>query len=466
MKLVKLDLLILLISLFIFSGCENPDGIGLNDTDYQNGIQVDTFTVQSQLVADLPVRTDNRFSNNGNVAANNTKLLGYMNDAIFGKSYAELNTQFVKPDSAAFAFPAEAVLDSAVLVLAYQDTSKLANTFYGSATSKFRFIVEELGDPMRVDTSYYSNQYFNPKNATPIGTALITPNLNKIKVMDFINDKPDTLKTAEAQIRVPIDKNYAIQKFVNAPSSIYESTANFNSYFKGIKLRIDPNGTTGLGGIFKLNVQTTDKSVINFYYHNATDTTFHTLRLSGGVAQSNYFKHDYAGTIIETLLGGGTNTQQTVYVQSMAGVKTKVKFPYIKLINKDSKRAINKAELIVTVDPGSDGTFTGPARILLNQGQNKSGSFIQIADNNISDTRYRPAGAEYSGYYNSSKKNYSILVTKYVQDILDGKANDDNLFLTFDNPAISGERAVFGGPKGLSYSMKLRIIYSDVKQTN
>ncbi|POY36899.1 hypothetical protein C3K47_07485 [Solitalea longa] len=466
MKLVKLDLLILLISLFIFSGCENPDGIGLSDTDYQNGVQTDTFTVQTLLVADQPVRTDNHFSYNGTSLANNTKLLGYMNDDIFGKSYAEINTQLLKPDSAAFAFPAGTVLDSAVLVLAYQDTSKMANTFYGASTSKFRFLVEELGDPMRVDTSYFSDQYFNPKSSTAIGTALITPNLSKIKIFDFIKDKPDTLKTVEAQIRIPIDKEYAILKFVNAPATIYKNVANFNSYIKGIKLRINPNETTGLGGIFKLDVQTYDKSVINFYYHTPTDTTFHTLRLSGTVAQSNYFNHDYAGTVIETLLGGGANTQQTVYAQSMAGVKTKVRFPYVKSIIKDSKKAINKAELVVSIDQGTDGTFASPLRILLNQGQKKSGAFIQIPDNNPSDNRYSTTGAAYSGYYNSSKKNYSILVTKYIQDILDGKANDDELFLTFDNPAISSERGAFGGPKGVNYSMKLRIIFSDVKQTN
>ncbi|UKJ07567.1 DUF4270 family protein [Solitalea lacus] len=465
MKLIKLDLLILLISLFIFSGCENPDGIGLDNTDYQNGKQIDTFTVQTQLVADPKVRTDNKFTYNGLSTPNLfNKLLGYMNDDVFGKSYAEINSQLVRPDTSVFKFPAESTLDSAVLTLAYKDTSALANTFYGSATSKLKVVVEELSDPLRVDTSYYSDHFFNVKNIF-VGGGFFTPNpKTKVKIMDFIKGKPDTLKAVAGHIRIPIDKNYAITKFIEAPNGVYDNAAKFNEYMKGLKIRIDAGQTTGSGGAVYLNVSNSELSALSLYYHKVGgDTTVRSLKLSGSVAQTNYFKHDYAGSIIETLLSGGTNNQQFAYVQAMAGVKTKVKFPYIKQLVKDNKKAINKAELVITIDPGTTGTFTTPARIILNKGLDNAGSYIQIADLSVADHRMSPPAAGLSGLYNTSKKTYAVLVTKYIQDILDGKETDDNLFLTFDNPAASAERAVLGGPKGPSYSMKLRIIYSDNK---
>lgn len=460
MKFLKLDLLILLISLFIFSGCENPDGIGLNGSEYENGTQADGFVVTSQLVTDARIRTDNRFTYNGSTSnVNLMKILGYMNDPEFGKTEAEINTQLIKPDTSYFKFPTGAVLDSAVLVLSYQDTSDIKNTYYGNASTKFRAVVEEIGDPLRVDTTYYSDRYFN--TVATMGSGFFVPNPKKnILVYDFIDGAPDTLVNVGPQIRIPLDLNYAIQKFVNAPAGSFNTVAAFNNYIKGMKLRIDPTSVTGAGGAVYLNMNTSDKTNIFLYYHNTTDTSFKKIAISGAIAQTNYFKHDYTGTPVAEALAN--NNQQIVYVQALAGVKTKIKFPDVKNLIANGKKAINKAELVVSINSGTDITFAAPSRIILNQGLDKAGAFIQIPDLSYYDSRVSPSGAALSGYYNTSKKNYSINVTKYIQDILNGKANDDNLYLTFDNPAQIAERAVLGGPAG-TVSMKLRIIYSDIK---
>lgn len=460
MKFLKLDLLILLISLFIFSGCENPDGIGLNGSEYENGTQADGFVVTSQLVTDARIRTDNRFTYNGSASNTNVaKLLGYMNDPIFGKTEMEINSQLIKPDTSYFKFPTGAILDSAVLVVSYMDTSDIKNTYYGDASTKFKAVIEELGDPLRVDTTYYSDRYFN--TVATMGSGLFVPNPRKnIWVYDFIKGAPDTLINVGPQIRIPLDINYAVQKFVNAPDGSFNSVAAFNNYIKGIKLRIDPSSVTGAGGAVYVNMNTSDKSNIFLYYHNTTDTSFKKISISGAIAQTNYFKHDYTGTPVADALVN--NNQQTVYVQAMAGVKTKIKFPDVKNLTANGKKAINKAELVVSINSGTDVTFAAPKRIILNQGIDKSGAYIQIPDLNYYDSRNGNTGIFLSGYYNTSKKNYSVNITKYIQDILDDKANDDNLFLTFDNPAQSAERAVLGGPSG-TLSMKLRIIYSDIK---
>lgn len=383
-----------------------------------------------------------------------------MNDPVFGKTEVEINSQLIKPDTAAFKFPAGAILDSAVLVLSYVDTSDIKNTYYGDASTKFKAVIEELGDPLRIDTTYYSDKYFNTVATMGTGFFVASPRKN-IYVYNFIDGAPDTLVNVGPQIRIPLDNNYAYQKFVNAPAGSFNSVAAFNAYIKGIKLRIDPASVPGGGGVVYLNMNTSEKSNIFLYYHNSTDTSFKKIAISGAIAQTNYFKHDYSGTPVADALAN--NNQQTIYVQALAGVKTQIKFPDVKSLTANGRKAINKAELVVSLNSGTDATFAAPKRIILNQGVDKAGAYVQIPDLNYYDSRISPTGSVLSGYYNTSKKNYSINVTKYIQDILDGKASDDNLFLTFDNPAQIAERAVLGGPSGPGVTMKLRIIYSDIK---
>ncbi|SMO58308.1 protein of unknown function [Solitalea koreensis] len=451
------DLLMPLISLFLFTGCTNPNGIGLNNEDLINGTTVDTVTVVTQTVSDNPIRVDNNFEYNNLTGVNRFKLLGYYNDPVFGKSTADWYSQLQIP-SFGFKFPAGTILDSAVLVLPYADTL-VNNTFYGDVDSKFKLTVEQLGSAMKSDSIYYSNQTFNTDGTAPFASGFfkITPN-TPIYVQDIRVGKIDTIKKDVAQIRVPLDLNFAKNVFVNADSSVYLTQAAFTAYFKGIKVKIDNTQTTGSGGLVYLNTSPAvadGGARIQFYYKTAKDTASVLFRINSAVAQTNHFTHTYTPELTNAL-SAGPNLQKA-YIQSMAGIRTKISFPYLKNIAKNKKLLINKAELIFTVVGGTD-----PAplrRIYINRGQNNKGEYIQIADGNATDPRFIN---DMGGYYNSTTKTYHLNLVRFVRDIIEGKTDDTNLYLTVDNPAIDGGRVVLAGSGSADSKPKLSIIYSDI----
>jgi hypothetical protein len=80
----------------------------------------------------------------------------------------------------------------------------------------------------------------------------------------------------------------------------------------------------------------------------------------------------------------------------------------------------------------------------------------------------------FGGFYDSSKKHYRFQITSYIQDILSGKLKQYETYIApvstdynrSVGPAVSGNSAggsILGsGKSGVSYQMKLRIIYSKI----
>jgi uncharacterized lipoprotein YajG len=77
MKFTKQDLLTLLIGLFLFASCKNPDGVGL-DVD-PNAAITGTLVVS-------PVKSQLVQEDAANTAGLNRYPLGYMVDPTFGKT--------------------------------------------------------------------------------------------------------------------------------------------------------------------------------------------------------------------------------------------------------------------------------------------------------------------------------------------------------------------------------------------
>ena|SRR2546428_3887708 len=460
MKFSMRDLLIPLISLFLFTGCENPNGIGLKNDELVNGTFTDTATVVTETVADNPIRVDNNFDYNNLTGVNKYKLLGYFNDPIFGKSTADWYSQLQIP-FAGFRFPSGATLDSTVLILPYADTL-VNNAFYGDINSRFKISVEQLASAMKSDSIYYSNQTFNTTGEAEIGGGFFNANpTSKIYLQDIRPHKPDSIKRENSQIRIKINPTFASSFFLKADTTVYNSQTAFTNYFKGFKVRIDNTQTTGNGGIVYLNtfpgVQT-GGARIEFFYKTSTDTSSAQFRINSSVAQTNNFTHTYNPELTAALSAGPN--QQKSYIQSMAGIRTKISFPYLKGLIKNKKILVNKAELVFSVIPTTASASAEPLRrIYINKGQNNKGEYVQIADGNSSDPRF---SNNMGGYYNSTTGTYHLNLVRFVNDILAGKTDDTNLYITVDNPAIDGGRVVVGGSGNASSKPKLNIVYSDI----
>lgn len=461
MKLYKLDLLTLLISLFILNGCQNTDSIGL-DVDPSTGINgkfTDTITVRSSTVREDSILT------------NTLKQypLGFFNDPVFGKTAANIALSLTMVNNNT-TFGTAPVLDSAVLVLHYGDE------FYGDSTSKFRIEVRQLAEQLTANKNYFNNSGFNV-SAAVIGSQLVTiRRKDSVKVNQIITGKPDAIKNKAPQIRIPLSSSFINNNFINAAAANFSTQDVFRKFIKGLHLRVNESQSSGPGGIAFLNLS--DSSRLDIYYKNTSGTTIDTTLLSfpitnnvAAVPIAAQFTHDYTGTSVQTQLNNPNTQYDFTYVQGLGGVRTKIRFPHIEKLKELGNITINKAELIVTVVGGTDNYSPSPRLLMYTTDIANQRQFIP-------DFGPDPAIAlpdlDFGGFYDSTNKRYKFVVTTFLQDILRGKSKQYDTFIAPVNvsynrqsgPLASGttaSRAVIGsGKTGVTYKMKLNIFYSKI----
>lgn len=235
MKFIRQDLLTMLISLFILSGCSNPEGVGLDvdPEDAISGTLVDSSTVFSSTVREDSLMTTglSRYP------------LGFMRDPVFGTTEANLAMTLNLPDTE-ISFGTAPVLDSAVLVLRYAD-------FYGDSTGTvYQVDVHQLQDALSASGPYF-NTYAHQFNSTVIGSKRV-PRVrikDSVTVQDIIKDKADATKKVVAHLRIPIDPAFITANVLNAGDALKSNSA-FHEFFKGLYVTVNKQQTSGPGGVF------------------------------------------------------------------------------------------------------------------------------------------------------------------------------------------------------------------------
>ncbi|SOD19893.1 DUF4270 family protein [Pedobacter xixiisoli] len=479
MRFLKLDLLTLLISLFLFASCENTSTIGL-EVDPATAIQgnlIDTATISSKTVRDDAIST----------LGLSGYPFGYISDPELGKTESSLAFSVNIPNEA-YSFGTAAVLDSAVLVLNF------AGEFYGDSTANYTFDVKQLQKNLAKETSYLSS---NPEYATQ-GNVLASYNgkiypTTPIKVTDVLTGAKDTVKNVTPQIRLKLDNTFITNNLVSLNAASLKYNSYFQEAFKGLSLKI--RNQTGKGMMFfnfASTTPTTSTSGLVLYYRkqNATTTTatdtvsvnFPISNSSGPVAAN--VSHDYSGTAAKTQLDDNTNFQYTeTYLQPLGGLRTKLAFPYLKKMRTEvGKMVVNKAELIIDLKSGTDvAPFRAAPRLALYR-FDIAGQRRNVPDNDTGDgvtTAGDPRsavnlGGSFGGYFDSVNKRYVFTVTAYVQDLLDGKTEDYGTFLAvtpsstfqFTSPFTTASRAIIGSfkknPAAGEKVIKLNIYYTKV----
>lgn len=474
MKFIKLDLLTLLISLFLFASCENTSTIGL-EVDPSIALQgnlVDTATITSRTLTDDVTAT----------YALSRHPFGLLKDPTFGLTASDLSMSVNLPSSTTYSFGTNAVLDSAVLVLNF------GGEFYGDSTANYTIDVHQLTNNLANELSFLQNKTF-PYNSTLLGsrTGKIFPN-TKFKVTDVVTGATDTLKTVTPQIRIKLDNTFIKNNILSLNEATLKYNSRFADAFKGLHVRIRENSVSGVGGIMFFDFAGT-ASNLELYYkkQNATTTTavdtvkaiFPINTSSNPVAAS--IKHDYTGTPIAIQLAAPNQQFPVTYLQPMSGLRNKIAFPYLKnFATNVGKIAINKAELVIEVAAGSDPLpFNAAPRLSLYRydiaGIRKN---IPDGDNGTDQSsagdKRALAPTTFGGYYDLINRRYVFVVTSYIQDLMDGKTTDYGTFLaptplnTFEiYPSMAtGARAVIGSFKKTPVAgdnvMKLNIYYTKI----
>jgi hypothetical protein len=431
-------------SLLCLSSCkkESEIGLGLQPGDELLNAQfTDTLTLWSKTERDDSVRTDKSA----------ICVIGSNNDPDFGKTQASLYTQFLIPGSLQnINFGAGATLDSMVLMLRYNFD------FYGDTNSQQTFVVYQMSESIHKDSAYYENDS-KTIGSSPVGTVTFTPRPRTNVVVGT-----DTLP---AHLRIKLDPTFAATIFA---LSGQPGLANNESWLQNLNgLYIAPNNpaqSSGQGALLYFSPKDTLTRLSVFYRESNNTAKQFSFVINTQTAYFGNYQHDYSSasaitTQLNTTTSGPWSFTEN-YVQAMAGLRTRIAFPFITRLyeaNLGYKIAINKAELLIHTDP----TYSGNANLPPNT-RFYITSFNDQGKQQLLTDFLVPA-SNFDGNYDPDAGEYRINMAIYFQRLINGTEPNTGLLLKEVLPNNNARRAVIGSGNPLSANqMKLRITYTRV----
>lgn len=457
----KLFLIVFAVCSVFLNSCKNESElIGLDVqplNDLIGAAFVDTTTLITKTLRVDSVRTDETLLFTG------ATILGTYRDPVFGKASAALYTQ-VRLKTLNPSFGVNPQVDSVVLSIVYNTNA----SHYGKTNrATQRVNVYQITEDMVLSDAYYSHHKLDTSIIDLANGYNLVP-----KPTDSVSI---TGKKYKPQIRIPLDTGWGqllIKQAADNPAD-YATIEAFQTYMKGLYITTQTSVLNpGEGNIFNL-LCADDLSKLTIYYHNdATDSLTFDYALSS-VARFSRLTHDYSPTEINmdlaAQLGATPPTQNNVvFVQPMAGLKTKIEMPYLKNLLDLGKIAINKAELVLKVDDTNPSyqldTFAAPDRLVL-LGINDDSTIYTLPDANEGDNYL-------GGTYDAATKEYKFNIARYIQQVMTGQKNNNGLYLQVrDGSIIIGAGSVIanrvilgGGGNGAGANkMKLNISYTKLQ---
>ena len=431
-------LLTLLIAMMAFSSCKKLPDIGSSLQPNSSYIKV-AFSGKHDIIAET------EHVDSLSTKAASLSLVGDLNDPIFGNSNMSFYTQ-MGLTSNSVKWGEGATTDSIILQMIYSG-------YYGDTLTSLTLKVHEVAESMSGDSmTYYSNTSF------AIGEELANYTFSpRPRTKGNIDD--DSLTSAV--VRIPIDNSLG-DKFINDENN-FSSNSNFMKYFNGLYVSCEP--ASGTGAICYFNLLNT-KSYLRIYYHNDYDTTFTDFNVSDKYIRFNHFEHNYTSAQAPIAFDD-TSSNQYLYVQSAAGVRSRLIFPTLNQWAKDMNTnvLVNEAKLILTgandnINGVNNDTalFTQPAQLVVVKAK-EDGSYSILPDQLVG-TSY------YNGTYNPKTDQVWFRISEYVQDLIlsDSDAENYGLFIYTYAGANNAKRWIFHGPDSpdTTNRVKLEIIYSQI----
>lgn len=440
MKTKQYFLYAVIVILVGFISCKKvPQKIG-------NGLQPEGSYIKVAFTSENDVVTEIERIDSLSTKSASLSLIGSLNDPHFGRSDLSFYTQ-IGLTSNSVQWGDGAVVDSIILQMVYSG-------YYGDTLSPMTLRIYEVLEDMYADSSnYYSNTVLSYGNELANYTFLPRP-----KTKSNIDD--DSL--TNAVIRIPIDEALG-ERFINDEATAFTSNTVFMNYFKGLYLTCEPAANTG--SICYFNVLNT-KSYMRVYYHNDYDTSFYNFNVSDKYVRFNHFEHDYT-TALSPITFNDTSNNPYLYVQSTAGVRSRIQFPNLAKWAEDMNTniLINEAKLILSGVTGSingvdnDTTIFTPPVQLVAVKANGDGSYTLLPDQFVG-TNY------FGGYYDPDTDQVWFRISEYIQDlILKGSdAEDHGIYIYTYAGAYNAKRWIFGGAdnEDPAKRVKLEIVYSQI----
>ncbi len=429
----------LLVALLMASCNKKPEQVGLDlqPTSVRLSVVFDNSAgLLSHSLREDSVRTD--------VNVVKTAMLGSMLDPVFGKTTAEIYSQFRLSENG-HDFGDAPVIDSLVLSLSYSG-------FYGDTMTSQTIRVFELDQDLDPDSAYYSNQ-----TVSDYGVELAS--------MTFVPAPTDSVTVggdAETpQLRIRLSDDFA-QKIVDADGTVFEDNENWLEFMKGLRITTDPVSSSG--GIMLFDMLASNTALTIYYRtEDSQDTLLFTFLSNSNCARFTAFDHNnYLEASPEfraqTIDGDTSLGENLFYLQSMGGVKAQIRLPDIRdFLDKDTV-AINEARLIFNIyDDGTE--LEAPPQLGLAM-IDEDGDYVPLPDAGESATYY-------GGYLNDAGTQYFFRISRHVQQVLNGDTPNYPLALLITGASFRANRVILHGPDSLvngDRRMVLNVIYTSLSQ--
>jgi len=436
----------LIVLLCGFAACKKQDssvGLGVQPGDDLIGVSFnDTATLQLfTTLYDSARSYSDRY-----------KYIGSNQDPYFGRTDASIYTNVSLPNSITnLNFGADAVLDSAEIILAF------TQTFAGDTNVPQRYEIYAINDVISKDSLYYVKDVLK-RASTPLASITTVP----------------TMYNGYPCIRIPMDHNYAEYMLTNPQYSVDNTT--FTNNYKGFYITcastaLNPGGAQG--ALLEVDLDHVQSGLF-LYYHNGQPASpkmskTYQFTFSGtDAARFNHIAHDYTAGATNSLLqqvsgdslAGGYN----IFPQGLCGTRVKLKIPYMKNFGDSCKITVNRAEIVLNVDQSftsTGGVYTPPPTLAI-VAIDSLGREAYVKD------QYDQLDLiKYGGDYDETNQRYVFSIARHMQQIVDGKLKNYGFYLVVADPSYSyvvrrddmAGRVVLGGTKNMSFKPAFRVTY-------
>jgi hypothetical protein len=425
----------------LVTGCKKPENdLGLevlDPSDALGTVVVDTTTLLAWSVEPDAGRTSGLTRN----------VLGSYLDPDFGVVSAGVVAQ-VKLSSNNVGAGNTDVLecDSLVLSLAFD-----ANLFgYGNLDPR-SFRVFRLNEDLRTDTTYNNDHVpavlLEDLVALPRGQ--ITPAPFTKPYIDGDSLTP--------QLRIRLTKELGEELLSKWGGTELTENQTFLQYFKGLMvLPGEQPGTPFSQGLLYLNLLSAD-SKLTLYYRNTTvpDTVAYNFPINTTSVRYTLSSFDHQAALqpqLPALLQDSTVGQQQFHLQALYGLKGQLHFPHLLDYPASGVRALAKAEIIIPLAGTFYPSYLPPAQLFV---------FRKGADGKELDLPGQSLGTNLvGGFYDAANGEYRLVVTQWMQKVLDGDMPNTGLSLFPGSTGVSANRVVLAGPAHATKPMKLRLTFT------
>lgn len=375
----------------------------------------DTMSVETYTVRDTHVETHNR----------TISPIGIINDPLFGQTTASCAFQLqLSTSNAQFNREIDTTnLEGVKLTLQL----KYAN-MYGSSESAMKININRLLTDLYYDSVYYEDKTFDASEYELLSSSNLV----------FGTDSTMSIDMPESLIRSIISGN----------GSDAWSNERFINFFKGMYITTEL--TSGDGCIYALDLINSKSKMILTY----NDTCTFDFNINEYSSRVNMYAHDYtnADSELKNAIDNPETPTQSCYIQGLAGLKTKIKFPELTNLFDSTNIIINKAQLKVTLQEGTT-LSTLPSPVAM--------SMTKILDNGQFDflDDYKSNSKYFGGSFDETDNSYTFNIPLHLQSLHDGESDNGIYMVANDNRIVPYRAQLYGGSHTTN-EIKIIVYYS------